>query len=40
MVKAKNDGKVSTGWKIVSSLVAGALGATIGNPADLSLVRF
>ena len=40
MIKERNNGKVSTGWKIVSSLVAGGLGATIGNPADLSLVRF
>ena len=40
MIKERNDGKVSTSWKMVSSLVAGAIGATIGNPADLSLVRF
>ena len=40
MVKARNDGKFPTGWKIASSIVAGAIGATIGNPADLSLVRF
>ena len=40
MVKKRHDGKVPTQWKIISSLAAGAIGSTIGNPCDLSLVRF
>lgn len=40
MVKAKNNGEVSTGWKVACSFAAGGLGAAIGNPCDLSLVRF
>ena len=40
MVKKRNDGKFPTHWKILSSLVAGGIGAVIGNPMDLSLVRF
>ncbi len=39
MVKARNDGQMSTGWKIAASFTAGALGSAVANPTDLCLVR-
>ncbi len=40
MVKARNNGDVPTFWKVACSFAAGGRRATIGNPADLALVRF
>jgi solute carrier family 25 oxoglutarate transporter 11 len=39
-IKKKHDGKLPTQWSVICALTSGAIGAFVGNPADLSLVRF
>lgn len=39
-LKATQDGNVPAWQKALASLFAGAVGATVGNPFDLALVRF
>ncbi len=40
ILKKRNNGVVPAWQKASASLFAGAVGATVGNPFDLALVRF